>query len=117
MKTLSRIDAALAVGILMLAYTGSIYAQQDHRHAPGAISVIASTVPANGDVNPYGLVRVQKSSGPLVKGNLLVSNFNDSNNLQGRARQSCKFRRTDRLRCSPRSMPTICRDRVRVELG
>ena len=83
MKILSRIDAAIAAGILVLAYTGSIYAQQDHRKAPGAISVIASTVPANGDVNPYGLVRVQKSSGSLVKGNLLVSNFNDSNNLQG----------------------------------
>jgi hypothetical protein len=49
---------------------------------PG-ISVIASTVPANGDVNPYGIARVPKSSGSLVKGNILISNFNNGSNLQG----------------------------------
>jgi hypothetical protein len=49
---------------------------------PG-ISVIASTVPANGDVNPYGIARVPKSSGSLVEGNILISNFNNSANLQG----------------------------------
>jgi hypothetical protein len=47
------------------------------------ISVVSSTVPANGDVNPYGVARVPRSSGALVQGNILVSNFNDSANLQG----------------------------------
>jgi sugar lactone lactonase YvrE len=59
------------------------YAQQSNSPAPGGISVVASTVPANGDVNPYGLVRVPQSAGSLVQGNLLVSNFNNSDNLQG----------------------------------
>src|SRR5207253_768080 len=47
------------------------------------ITIIASTVPANGDVNPYGVAVVAHSSGLLVQGNILVSNFNSSANLQG----------------------------------
>jgi len=45
--------------------------------------VIASTVPANGDVNPYGVAVVPRSTGDLSRGNVLVSNFNDSGNVQG----------------------------------
>jgi hypothetical protein len=44
---------------------------------------IASTVPGNGDVNPYGVANVPFSTGALVGGDTLVSNFNSSNNLQG----------------------------------
>jgi hypothetical protein len=44
---------------------------------------IATTVPANGDVNPYGIVTVPSSVGSLQRGNLLISNFNNSANLQG----------------------------------
>jgi hypothetical protein len=40
-------------------------------------------VPANGDVNPYGVATVPFSSGELVRGDTLVSNFNASNNTQG----------------------------------
>jgi hypothetical protein len=47
------------------------------------LTTIASTVPSNGDVNPYGVAVVTKSGGSLVKGNVLVSNFNNSKNLQG----------------------------------
>ena len=46
-------------------------------------STVVSTVPANGDINPYGLALVQTSSGKLKAGNLLVSNFNDKANNQG----------------------------------
>jgi hypothetical protein len=42
-----------------------------------------STVPANGDVNPYGVAVVSQSQGKLQRGDVLVSNFNDSANLQG----------------------------------
>src|ERR1700722_7190718 len=44
---------------------------------------IGSTVPANGDVNPYGIAVIPTSSGTLVKGDILVSNFNDKANVQG----------------------------------
>jgi len=40
-------------------------------------------VPANGDVNPYGVVVVPSNVGRLVAGSTLVSNFNDKANVQG----------------------------------
>jgi hypothetical protein len=46
-------------------------------------SQIASTVPADGDVNPYGVAVVPASAGQLVAGDILVSNFNDKANVQG----------------------------------
>lgn len=46
-------------------------------------TVIASTVPANGDVNPYGIAVVPATKGYLVAGDVLVSNFNAASNLQG----------------------------------
>ena len=51
--------------------------------ASAALKTIASTVPSNGDVNPYGLVVVPATVGTLTSGNLLVSNFNNAANLQG----------------------------------
>ena len=49
-----------------------------------ANNVVASTVPAsNGDINPYGVAVVPRSTGDLVQGDVLVSNFNNSGNLQG----------------------------------
>jgi hypothetical protein len=40
-------------------------------------------VPADGDVNPYGVAMVSASQGELVAGDILVSNFNDKANVQG----------------------------------
>lgn len=48
--------------------------------------IISSTIPANGDLNPYGVAFVPPGfppGGPLAPGDILVSNFNDSNNVQG----------------------------------
>jgi hypothetical protein len=45
-----------------------------------------STVPSNGDVNPYGVAFVPQGfphGGPLRPGDIVVSNFNNSGNLQG----------------------------------
>jgi hypothetical protein len=49
----------------------------------GTISTVASTIPGNGDLNPYGVVRVPTTTGSLTKGNILISNFNNSMNQQG----------------------------------
>ena len=49
----------------------------------GKTVMVGSTVPANGDVNPYGIAVVPASAGRLVKGSFLVSNFNDKANVQG----------------------------------
>ena len=48
---------------------------------------VVSTVPENGDENPYGVAFVPRGflsrGGPLEAGDILVSNFNNSSNLQG----------------------------------
>jgi hypothetical protein len=44
---------------------------------------VRSTVPSNGDVNPYGIVVVPYSTGRLVANATLISNFNAKSNLQG----------------------------------
>jgi hypothetical protein len=47
------------------------------------VHTVASTVPANGDVNPYGVALVPESKGKLVEGDILISNFNNIKNQQG----------------------------------
>jgi hypothetical protein len=49
-----------------------------HRH-----SMVTSTVPPNGDQNPYAIVIAPVSAGKIQAGDVLVDNFNDRNNLQG----------------------------------
>jgi DNA-binding beta-propeller fold protein YncE len=46
----------------------------------------SSTIPANGDLNPYGIAFVPHgfpSGGTIAAGDVLVSNFNNSANIQG----------------------------------
>jgi hypothetical protein len=52
---------------------------------PSTPSLKLTTVPANGDVNPYGLAIVPNGSsgGTLHAGQFLVANFNNSANVQG----------------------------------
>jgi hypothetical protein len=66
----------MAVLLPSIAFGGSYI-------GPKTVSFVASTVPANGDVNPYGVAVVPSSSGKLVEGHILVSNFNNRANLQG----------------------------------
>jgi hypothetical protein len=42
------------------------------------VQTIASMVPKNGDVNPYGVAVVPTSNGRLTAGDVLVSNFNNA---------------------------------------
>jgi hypothetical protein len=70
-------------GVLGLT-NSSLFAQRDPiLDQLKNISTIASTVPSNGDVNPYGLVRIPRSVGNLWEGHYLVSNFNNMGNQQG----------------------------------
>jgi hypothetical protein len=47
------------------------------------ITSLGSTVPGNGDVNPYGVAQIKRTTGNLRAGHILVSNFNNSGNFQG----------------------------------
>lgn len=76
--------AVPAAGALAIAFSQPAGATQ----APfvggfHTVSTVASTVPGNGDVNPYGVAVVHRSQDKLVAGDVLVSNFNNSANQQG----------------------------------
>ncbi|HJS95973.1 MAG TPA: hypothetical protein VJ741_17050 [Solirubrobacteraceae bacterium] len=71
------------LGALLAAGAASAHAAPFIAPFVPSPSPIATTVPANGDVNPYGIVTVPHSVGSLHRGDLLVSNFNDSANQQG----------------------------------
>src|ERR1700690_145275 len=49
-----------------------------HRHI-----TLTSTVPNNGDLNPYAIIVAPVSAGKIQQGDVLVDNFNKISNLQG----------------------------------
>jgi hypothetical protein len=76
------------------------------------ISSLGSTVPANGDVNPYGIVNVPRSVGSLVRGDILISNFNNAENLQGTGTTIVQMTPTGSLslfaQINPATLPGAC---------
>jgi hypothetical protein len=72
------VSAGLAAASPAVALTHGSFIGQFH-----TTSVLASTVPANGDVNPYGVAVVRHGQGLLQSGDVLVSNFNNVGNVQG----------------------------------
>jgi len=76
------ISALLALGAA--AFTAAAHASDDSiLHGLKNIKVLGSTVPANGDVNPYGMAEVTHTVGNLRSGHILISNFNNGANQQG----------------------------------
>ncbi len=72
---------ALAIGIMAMASTRAGAADA---FIPQLLNT--STIPANGDVNPYGVAFVPEGfpgGGAIKAGDVLVSNFNNSMNVQG----------------------------------
>ena len=80
---LARISTAVGVAVAAGTLGATAYASAAPPTLPGTLRTIVSTVPKNGDVNPYGMAFVRKSTGLLVQGDILVSNFNNAKNLQG----------------------------------
>ena len=72
--------AGLLAGTAGAASAGSVPAFVGPLHH---VTTLASTVPGNGDVNPYGVAVIPRSTGHLGQGNTLISNFNDKANAQG----------------------------------
>ncbi|HEY3728660.1 MAG TPA: hypothetical protein VGL51_15900 [Solirubrobacteraceae bacterium] len=83
---LVRALAATAV-VFAAAASASVASASSFLNQFSHISTIAPAVPASGpamgDQNPYGVAVVRKSTGDLVRGDVLVSNFNNSQNQQG----------------------------------
>ena len=82
----ARVKPALFAAAIALLLPGALWADDDDRpFLPGAVRS-ATTIPANGDLNPYGVafIPAQFPAGGAAKpGDVLVSNFNGSKNLQG----------------------------------
>ena len=79
--TLAGALALLAgVGVAPPAGAGTSFLGQLSSGTPNSVTA----VPSNGDINPYGVAVVSiPSTGDLVHGKVLVSNFNDAANNQG----------------------------------
>jgi hypothetical protein len=76
------------------------------------VSTIASTVPHNGDINPYGIFIIRQSTGRLHAGNVLISNFNNKANLQGTGTTLVQItpggQRSLFARLNPSKLPGAC---------
>jgi hypothetical protein len=75
--------ASIGVGGIAMAAGARTSSGSPFLSSLGTSRQVASTVPANGDINPYGIVVVPTTVGRLIKGDTLVSNFNDKANVQG----------------------------------
>ncbi len=82
--------AAGAAAASLIAASAALAATPVHKPYLGRFhkithlsSTVPATGPAKGDQNPYGVAVVSRSVGKLVKGDVLVSNFNNANNQQG----------------------------------
>lgn len=84
--TRAAVLAAVAVGAAA-AIPASAAASQAFVSRFHEIHTLASAVPASGpamgDQNPYGVAVVPRTDGKLVRGDVLISNFNNSQNQQG----------------------------------
>src|ERR1700676_3994659 len=73
--------------ILLAASTGFAAAQTAQAQDAFIPKLVnSSTVPSNGDLNPYGVAFVPEgfpAGGPIAAGDVLIANFNSSANIQG----------------------------------
>ena len=85
MLTRRRLSTTIAAALACAALTPGAASAFDHPFIGQfhTITSLGTTVPANGDVNPYGIATVPQSVGALVRGDTLISNFNNAENLQG----------------------------------
>jgi NHL repeat len=76
---------ACGLSLALLALCGSTLARAASSFIGplNTVTTLSSTIPSNGDVNPYGVAQVTVTKGSLTAGNFLVSNFNNFNNIQG----------------------------------
>lgn len=100
-----RLSALAAAGTLLVA-TRLLAAAPDsflarlHHHV-----TLASTVPENGDQNPYAIAIAPVSAGKIQKNDVLVDNFNDKNNLQGLGTTIVRYRPGDKSLALFASLP------------
>jgi len=70
------VSAVLSLVFLAIAAAGD--ARAAFLDSLSKVDPVASTVPSNGDQNPYGVAIVPRTIGNLIQGHVLVSNFNNN---------------------------------------
>lgn len=104
--------ATLAVGAAPAVAAGGTSSGAPFLSRFSTVTVGTSTVPGNGDVNPYGVVEVRHSVGDEQAGATLVSNFNDAANAQGTGTTivqiSATGKRTVFAHITPPALPSAC---------
>jgi hypothetical protein len=75
--------ASLVVGLAMPARSVSADEPRGFLETVKKHVTLTSSVPENGDQNPYALVVAPVSAGKIQQGDVLIDNFNDLSNLQG----------------------------------
>ncbi len=109
-----RLSIAIAAALACAAFTPGAASAFDHPFIGQfhTLTSLGSTVPANGDVNPYGIVTVPQSEGALVRGDTLISNFNNEENLQGTGTTIVQISPTGSLslfaKIDPSTLPGPC---------
>jgi hypothetical protein len=90
----------LLVATRLLAAAPDSFLARLHHHV-----TLASTVPENGDQNPYAIAVAPVSAGKIQKNDVLVDNFNDKNNLQGLGTTIVRYRPGDKSLALFASLP------------
>ncbi len=83
LKATSQLTVLSAVIVSILTIVPAMANGQSFIGPLNKLRAVASTVPDNGDINPYGVAVVPQTIGNLTQGDILVSNFNKSSNVQG----------------------------------
>jgi DNA-binding beta-propeller fold protein YncE len=87
MHVMKTIDAKIWIALVALLATiaptlraekQKTYLETIHHHR-----TLISTLPSNGDMNPYAVVVAPATAGRIQRGDVLISNFNGLTNLQG----------------------------------
>ncbi len=87
-----------SVQIAILFGIGTVYMGSAMADPQGLLETIhhhkmlTSTIPDNGDVNPYAVIVAPVSSGVIEKDDVLVDNFNNISNLQGTGTTIIRYR-------------------------
>ena len=101
-----------ASAALVAVATASAAAPRSFTRSLNLVQTVASTVPRNGDVNPYGIAVIPTTSGKLRAGNVIVSNFNARSNSQGTGSTIVEIspngKKTLFARITARDLPGAC---------
>ena len=99
--------AILATSTALAAFSvGAAFAAPTFLDTIKRQTTLTSTVPENGDQNPYAIVVAPVSSGSIEKDDVLLTNFNNAGNLQGHGSTIVKYNPTTKKLTTFATLPS-----------